>query len=62
VIRRATALALLVPFAAVALAAPASAATVTVTNDGGCYNVAYGEKRVLPNGLCYLGPELPPLD
>jgi hypothetical protein len=44
-----------------ALAAPAFADPVTVTNDGGCRHVyLQSGKEVTPsNGLCYLGP--PPI-
>lgn len=59
-IRRAAALVLLIPLAAVVLAGPASAGSVSVTNDGGCYNVASGDKELSPYDLCYLGPDLPP--
>ncbi len=44
-----------------ALAVPASANPVTVTNNGGCRHVFVNDKEVTPsNGLCYLGPPPPP--
>lgn len=45
---------------AVAAASPALASPVGVSNDGGCYNATIGNKNVLPNPLCYLGPPPPP--